>query len=78
VAPFDEVIEVTLEPVGAGTAASVVVTGIPLDGLEYYGVGWQLHAERLAAYLGGAEAPDADTRWSILLPPYQAMAAALT
>jgi uncharacterized protein YndB with AHSA1/START domain len=77
VAPFDEVIDITLDAVGSETAVHVEVSGIPLDGVAYYGVGWQLHAERLQAHLRGEAAPDAESRWTTLLPPYQVMAAAL-
>ncbi len=82
VPPFDETLDVTLRAEGEQTNVVVEVSGLPIEPLPFYGVGWQIHFERLAAYLGGREPGDtpADTeqRWEALLPAYQALAAALT
>lgn len=78
VAPFEETIDVTLEAAGPETSARVEVSGIPLDVVAFYGVGWHLHAERLATYLAGRVAADTEDRWPALLPRYQEMAARLT
>ena len=48
---------------------------MPLDKIAFYGAGWQIHAETLAAYLAGHEAGDAEARWDELLPAYQDLAA---
>jgi uncharacterized protein YndB with AHSA1/START domain len=75
VPPFDEVIEATLTADGAQTLLVIEVQGMPLDKIAFYGAGWQLHAENLAAYLAGCERGDADSRWDELVPPYQDLAA---
>jgi len=75
VPPFDEVIEATLTADGDQTILVIEVRGMPLDKIEFYGAGWQLHAENLAAYLVGREPGDADARWEELVPPYQDLAA---
>jgi len=77
VPPFDEVIEATLTADGAQTVLVIEVRGMPLDKVAFYGVGWQVHCESLAAYLAGRESGDAQARWTELLPGYQAMAAEL-
>lgn len=77
VPPFDESIEVELVEAGDGTRLSVEVRGMPRDVVQFYGVGWQLHAERLSAHLAGVEYGDAEARFEELLPAYEAMAAAL-
>jgi len=50
---------------------------MPLDAIAYYGAGWQIHAENLAAYLSGREHGDTGTRWDALVPAYQDLAAAI-
>ena len=52
--PFDEVIEATLAADGDQTVLVIEVLGMPLDKIAFYGAGWQIHAENLAAYLAGA------------------------
>ena len=74
-APFEQTVDVTLTPDGAQTLLAVEVRGLPIDKLEYFGAGWQLHVENLAGYLTGRE-PD-DSRWAILVPAYQEQASAL-
>jgi len=53
----------------------IEVKGVPIDKVEFYGAGWQIHAEDLAAYLAGQERSDAKSRFDEILPPYQALAA---
>jgi uncharacterized protein YndB with AHSA1/START domain len=75
VPPFDAVNEVTLTADGDGTILVVEVRGMPLDKIAFYGAGWQIHAENLAAYVAGREPADREARWDQLVPPYQALAA---
>jgi uncharacterized protein YndB with AHSA1/START domain len=75
---FDEVIEVTLTPEGDRTIVVIEVRGLPLDKIAFYGAGWQIHAETLAAHLAGRERGDPGPRWEALVPPYQDLAAAIT
>ena len=75
VPPFDEVIEATLTADGDQTVLVIDVRGMPLDKVAFYGAGWQVHAEDLAAYLAGHEPPDPETRWGELVPRYQDLAA---
>jgi len=51
--------------------------GHALDKIAFYGAGWQIHAENLAAYLAGRERGDTEARWDDLLPPYQELAASI-
>ncbi len=51
------------------------VRGMPLDVIAFFGAGWQIHAENLAAYLAGREPDDVEARWEELVPPYQDLAA---
>jgi uncharacterized protein YndB with AHSA1/START domain len=77
VPPFDQAIEVTLTADGDQTLLAIEVRGMPLDKIAFYGVGWQVHAEHLAAYLAGRDHGDTEARWGELLPAYQELAAAL-
>jgi uncharacterized protein YndB with AHSA1/START domain len=78
VAPFDETLEATLIADGDQTVLVLEVRGMPLDKVAFYGAGWQLHAEDLAAYLAGREpGADAETRFGALVPAYQEQAAKL-
>jgi len=77
VPPFDETIEATLTADGGQTILTLEVRGLPLDPIAFYGAGWQIHAENLAAYLAGRERGDTEARWDELVPPYQALAASL-
>lgn len=45
--------------------------------IAFYGTGWQIHAEELAAYLAGRERGDAGARWAELVPLYQDLAASI-
>jgi hypothetical protein len=47
--PFDEAIEATLTADGDPTILVIEVRGMPLDKIAFYGAGWQIHAENLAA-----------------------------
>ena len=73
--PFDQVAEATLTADGEQTILVVEVRGMPLDKAFAYGAGWQIHAENLAAYLGGREPDDVEERWTALVPAYQDLAA---
>lgn len=75
VPPFDATIEVTLTADGDQTILVLEVRGMPLDKIAFYGAGWQIHAENLAAYLAGRERGDTEARWGELVPPYQNLAA---
>jgi len=78
VPPYDEAIEVTLTPDGDQTILVIEVRGMPLAAIAFYGVGWQLHAETLAAYLAGRQPGDPQARWAELVPAYQDLAARLS
>ena len=73
--PFDEAIEATLTADGDQATLVIEVQGMPLDKIAFYGAGWQIHAETLAAYLAGRECGDTGARWDELVPPYQDLAA---
>ena len=75
VPPFDQSIEATLTADGDRTVLVIEVRGMPLDKIAFWGVGWQIHAESLAAYLAGRERGDIEARWDELIPPYQELAA---
>jgi uncharacterized protein YndB with AHSA1/START domain len=75
--PFDAVKEITLPADGDQTILVIEVKGMPLDKIAFFGAGWQIHAENLAAYIAGREPGDTEARWSELVPPYQALAADL-
>lgn len=78
VPPFDERVEATLAPDGDRTVLVIEVEGMPLDKIAFYGAGWQIHAENLAAYLAGRALADVEARWGELVPPYQELAADLS
>jgi uncharacterized protein YndB with AHSA1/START domain len=75
VPPFDETLEATLTAAGDQTILVIEVHGMPLDKIAFYGAGWQIHAENLAAYLAERERGDTEARWDELVPPYQDLAA---
>ena len=75
VPPFDAVWEITLTADGDQTILAIEVKGMPLDKIAFYGAGWQIHAENLAAYLAGREPDEVEARWEELVPPYQDLAA---
>jgi len=78
VPPFDETIEAKLTADGVQTKLVIEVQGMPLDKIAFYGAGWQIHVEHLAAYLAGRERDDTEARWEELVPPYQSLAANLS
>lgn len=75
VPPFDETVEATLIPDGDHTTLVIEVQGMPLDKVAFYGAGWQIHAEHLAAHLAGRDHGDTEARWDELVPPYKELAA---
>ena len=75
--PFDEAIEATLTADGDQTVLVIEVLGMPLDKIAFYGAGWQIHAENLAAHLAGRERGDTEARWDELVPAYQDLAASI-
>jgi len=77
VPPYDEVLEATLTADGDQTVLIIEVRGMPLDAVAYYGAGWQIHAENLAACLAGRERGDTAARWGELVAPYQNLAASI-
>jgi uncharacterized protein YndB with AHSA1/START domain len=78
VPPFDAVWEITLTADGDQTILVIEVKGMPLDKIAFYGVGWQIHAEHLAAYILGAQPDGIEARWDELVPPYQELAATIS
>jgi len=75
VPPYDEALEATLTSDGDQTILIIEVRGMPLEAIAFYGVGWQIHAENLAAYLAGRERGNTKARWDDLVPAYQELAA---
>jgi len=75
--PFDEAIEAALTADGDQTIVVIEVRGMPLDKIAFYGAGWQIHAENLAAHLAGRERGDTEARWDELVPAYQDLAASI-
>ena len=73
--PFDDSIEATLTADGDQTILVIEIQGVPLDKIAFYGAGWQIHAENLAAYIAGRDRGKSETRWDELVPPYQDLAA---
>ena len=69
------VIEATLTAEGDQTTLVIEVQGMPVDKIAFYGAGWQIHAENLAAHIAGHERGDTEARWDDLVPPYQELAA---
>jgi hypothetical protein len=39
---------------------------MPVDKIAFYGAGWQIHAENLAAHLAGREPGAVEARWEAL------------
>ncbi len=76
--PFDESLEVTLTADGDQTILVIEVRGMPLGAIAFYGVGWQIHAENLAAYLAGRTRGDTKALWDDLVPAYQELAASIS
>ena len=55
VPPFDAVKEITLTRAGDQTVLALEVRRMPLEKIAFFGAGWQIHAENLAAYIAGRE-----------------------
>jgi hypothetical protein len=72
--PYDEVIEATLTVDGDQTILVIETRGMPLNLIAFYGVGYQILAENLAAHLAGREHVDTNARSDELLPAYQDLA----
>lgn len=77
VPPFDAVWEITLTADSDQTILVIEVKGMPLDKIAFFGAGWQIHAENLAAHIARREPGDTEERWGELVPPYQELAANL-
>jgi uncharacterized protein YndB with AHSA1/START domain len=75
VPPFEASLEATLTSDGDQTILVIEVQGMPVDKIAFYGAGWQIHAESLAAYIAGREGGEGEERWNDLVPAYQALAA---
>jgi uncharacterized protein YndB with AHSA1/START domain len=76
VQPFGNTIEATLTSDGDHTTVVIEVRGIPIEMIAFYGAGWQIHAEGLAAYLDGRlPNDDVKSRFDELVPHYQELAA---
>ena len=75
--PDATVVEATVTPDADGSRLVLQVRGLPLDLVGAYGVGWQIHAENLAAHLAGRGRVDSEARWAELTPAYQELAAAV-
>ena len=52
--------------------------GLPLELLWAYGVGTQIHAERLGDHIAGRESADTEARWNTLTPHYEDLARDVT
>ena len=74
VPPFDSTIEAVLTAVGDDTLLVLEVAGMPVDKIEFYGVGWQIHLENLRVHVAGRERGDTEPRWAELLPAYRELA----
>lgn len=75
--PFDATTEATLTADGDQTILTIEVRGMPLDKIAFYGAGWQIHCEHLAAHLAGHDQGDTEARWNELVPPYLELAAGI-
>jgi uncharacterized protein YndB with AHSA1/START domain len=75
-APYEELVDATLSTDNGQTLLTVEVGGLPLPKVGYYGAGWQLNLEMLAAHLAGQPLPGED-RFDTLVPSYLDQAAAL-
>jgi uncharacterized protein YndB with AHSA1/START domain len=62
---------------GHQTILAIEVKGMPLELIAFYGAGWQIHAENLAAHILGDQPDYGEARWDELVPPYQELAATI-
>jgi uncharacterized protein YndB with AHSA1/START domain len=76
--PLVEVVEATLTADGELTILTVETRGMPLELIAFYGVGYQIHAENLAAHVAGRDLVNSDARWDEPVPANQRLAAALS
>jgi len=74
---FRKTVEATLTSEDDHTVLVIEVRGMPLDKIAFFGAGWQIHTEDLAAYLAGGERGDTKARWDELVPPYQDLASGI-
>jgi len=74
---FRKTVEATLTSEDDHTVLVIEVRGMPLDKIAFFGAGWQIHTEDLAAYLAGGERGDTEARWDELVPPYQDLASGI-
>jgi len=74
----EHAMEATLTAEGDQTVLVIEERGMDLTQLAPYGAGLQVHAEDLAAHLGGHDRCDAQARWAELLPSYQDLAAVVS
>lgn len=72
--PGENVVEANLTAVGDRTRLVIEQRGFPVTDIVGHGGGWQLHAEDLAAHLGGREPGEWRDRWAELKPGYEALA----
>lgn len=70
----ENVIEATLAADGDQTILVIEERGMPLEQLPFYGAGWQVHAEDLAAHVAGRQRCDIKARADELVPAYQELA----
>jgi uncharacterized protein YndB with AHSA1/START domain len=75
--PFDNRITATVRADAGRTGLALEISGLPLDKIQFYGAGWQLHVETLMDYLAGRATSADESRFDALLPGYQALAAEL-
>ena len=78
VPPFDAAWDIMLTADGDQTVLVLEIRGMPLDKIAFFGAGWQIHAEHLAAYILGGQSGDIEARWDELVPLYQELAAAIS
>lgn len=76
--PEETVIEIALAATDGETILAVETGGLPLDLLWAYGVGTQIHVERLGDHIAGRESADTEARWNALTPHYEDLARDVT
>lgn len=71
--PGQTVVEAQLFAEGARTRLVWETRGMPVDLLQAYGAGIQIHVEHLADYVSGREFRIDEARWDELFPAYEAL-----
>jgi len=71
--PAQTVIEAHLTAEGAQTRLVWEERGMPVNLLQAYGAGIQIHVEHLADYISGRELRNVEARWNELFPAYEAL-----